>query len=185
MRPIALLLTLLLAGSAQANPAADYWQALTSLCGQAFAGQLVDAPADDDFAGKSLVMHVRDCSENRIRIPFVVGGDLSRTWVLTRNGDRITLKHDHRHADGSHDDITMYGGTSTTAGRAGEQFFPADEETREIIEPAFANVWTMKVEAGEVFTYGLWRLGTPRVFRVDFDLSQPVKPPPAPWGWED
>ncbi|MEQ8801364.1 MAG: hypothetical protein RLP45_04945 [Haliea sp.] len=43
----------------------------------------------------------------------------------------------------------------------------------------------MRVTPGEVFTYGLWRLGTPRVFRVDFDLSTPVEPPPAPWGWKD
>ena len=185
MRPIALLLTLLLAGSVHGTPAEDYWQALTALCGKAFAGELVDAPADDEFAGKSLVIHVRECSDTRIRIPFVVGDDLSRTWVLTRDGDRITLKHDHRHADGSPDAITMYGGTSTNAGRAGEQLFPADEETREVIEPAFANVWTMRVAPGEVFTYGLWRLGTPRAFQVDFDLSQSVALPPAPWGWED
>ncbi|MEQ8801363.1 MAG: hypothetical protein RLP45_04940 [Haliea sp.] len=124
MRPIAIMLTLLLAGSAQASPTADYWLALTTLCGKAFAGQLIDAPADDEFAGKSLVMHVRDCSDTRIRIPFVVGDDLSRTWVLTRSGDRITLKHDHRQADGSPDDITLYGGTSSNAGRAGEQLFP-------------------------------------------------------------
>ena len=29
-------------------------------------------------------MHVRDCSERELRIPFHVGDDRSRTWVVTR-----------------------------------------------------------------------------------------------------
>jgi hypothetical protein len=59
------------------------------------------------------------------------------------------------------------------------------KQTREVIEAAFSNVWVMRVHPGEKFTYGLWRLGTPRIFQVDFDLSETVEPPPAPWGWED
>ncbi len=79
----------------------------------------------------------------------------------------------------------MYGGTTTNTGTSRAQYFPADQHTREMIEPAFSNVWTVRIEPGESFTYGLWRLGTPRVFRVDFDLGEPVEPPPAPWGWEE
>jgi hypothetical protein len=130
-------------------------------------------------------MHVRECSDDRIRIPFIVGEDRSRTWILKRHGDRLQLEHDHRHADGSPDAVTLYGGTSTNAGRAGEQYFPADEATRRMIEAAFSNVWTIQVDAGRTLTYGLRRLGTERVFRIDFDLAMPVDPPPAPWGWED
>ena len=48
-------------------------------------------------------MHVRSCEENRIRIPFFVGDDKSRTWVLTFDSDQIQLKHNHRHEDGSVD----------------------------------------------------------------------------------
>ena len=59
------------------------------------------------FVGKALVMHVRDCRAERIRIPFMVGDNRSRTWVLTRQGDRIELKHDHRHEDGSADTVTQ------------------------------------------------------------------------------
>lgn len=171
---------------AQAGPVDEFWSGLEGLCGQAFEGRLVEAPeGEDGFVGQRLVMHVRECSDTVIRIPFVVGEDRSRTWVLTRKSDRIELKHDHRHEDGSHDEVTMYGGTTTNTGSAGAQYFPADQATRELIEPAFSNVWTMGIEPGETFTYGLWRLGTPRVFRIDFDLSEAVAPPPAPWGWED
>lgn len=186
MRSIVCLGALLLFTSASAKPVDDFWASLQALCGQAFEGELIEAPAgENDFAGKRLLMHVRECSEEKIRIPFMVGDDRSRTWVLTRLGDYIELKHDHRHADGSDEDVTMYGGTTTNTGMTGVQYFPADQETREIIEPAFSNVWTMRIEPDETFTYGLWRLGTPRVFQVDFDLSNPVDAPPAPWGWED
>ncbi|HSH27611.1 MAG TPA: hypothetical protein VK972_07600, partial [Wenzhouxiangella sp.] len=177
---------LLITTPAWALPVDEFWASLRALCGQAFEGQVIKEPeGEEGFAGQRLVMHVRECGDERIRIPFMVGNDRSRTWVLTRKGDRIELKHDHRHADGSDEEVTMYGGTSTNTGTPDAQYFPADQATRELIEPAFSNVWTMRIEPDATFTYGLWRLGTPRVFQVDFDLSEPVDPPPAPWGWED
>lgn len=187
MQRIVFALAALVATSvASATPADEFWSALGELCGQAYEGAVIEEPeGEEGFSGQRLLMHVRECGDEVIRIPFMVGEDRSRTWVLTRKGDRIELKHDHRHEDGSHDEVTMYGGTSSNAGRAEEQYFPADEETRQTIEAAFSNVWVMRVVSGEKFTYGLWRLGTPRVFRIDFDLSEPVEPPPAPWGWED
>lgn len=186
MRKCFILSALFMASAALASPADQFWNDLGALCGKAFEGQLVQEPSgDDSFAGQRLVMHVRQCSENQIRIPFVVGEDLSRTWVLTRKGDRIELKHDHRHADGSPEEVTMYGGTTANAGRATGQYFPADEETRQVIEYAFSNVWSMLLEPGQAFTYGVQRLGTDRVFEVEFDLGTEVAAPPAPWGWED
>jgi hypothetical protein len=180
------LAALAMAGTAAANPLDSYWENLQALCGKAFEGQLITHPEGElGFVGQRLVMHVRDCGPGRIRIPFMVGDDRSRTWVLTRMADRIELKHDHRHEDGTPEDSTMYGGTSTNLGRANEQYFPADEQTRQVIEAAFSNVWVMRVYPGEKFTYGLWRLGTPRVFQVDFDLAREIEPPEAPWGWQD
>ncbi|MEE4304068.1 MAG: hypothetical protein V2J19_07915 [Wenzhouxiangella sp.] len=186
MRILVCVFSMLVFSSASAEPVEAFWAELQALCGRAFEGELVAAPpGEDGFSGQRLIMHVRECSDQRIRIPFTVGEDRSRTWVLSRTGDRIELKHDHRHRDGSADAVTMYGGTTTNTGTSRAQYFPADQHTREMIEPAFSNVWTVRIEPGESFTYGLWRLGTPRVFRVDFDLGEPVEPPPAPWGWEE
>jgi hypothetical protein len=186
MRIPVLVIGLALGATAYANPVDDYWAHLSSLCGKAFAGTLIQHPeGETGFVDQALRMHVRDCSAERIRIPFVVGDDLSRTWVLTRRGDRIELKHDHRHADGTPEESTLYGGTSTNRGRANEQYFPAGEQTRQVIEAAFSNVWVMRVYPGEKFVYGLWRLGTPRVFQIDFDLTREIEAPPAPWGWQD
>lgn len=137
-------------------------------------------------------MHVRSCEKNRIRIPFFVGDDRSRTWVLTRKKDRLTLKHDHRHEDGKPDKVTMYGGTSINAGEAIRQFFPADEQTTKVVDPptgdapsAAANVWWIELVSGEHYSYNLRRLGRDRLFTVKVDLKNEVAAPRAPWGWKD
>ena len=160
-----------------------FWSALQTLCGRAYEGRVVEAPAGDTtFAGKSLVMHVRECSPDSIRIPFVVGDNRSRTWVLRWTAGELRLKHDHRHDDGHPDSITWYGGDARAPGMAQRQEFPADSFTAALIPRARTNVWTIEIEAGRRFTYALRREGTDRRFRIDFDLTRPVPPPPPPWG---
>jgi hypothetical protein len=160
-----------------------FWANLQALCGRAFAGELQEAPpGDTTFLGKEMVMHVRRCSDDQILIPFHVGDDRSRTWVLTRTAAGLRLKHDHRHRDGSEDDVTQYGGDTAAAGTAQRQEFPADEFTASLIPAARTNVWTVEVIPGEAFVYALRREGTDRRFRMRFDLTRPVAAPPAPWG---
>src|SRR5690606_13867008 len=149
-------------------PADDFMSALASRCGQAFAGRIVvDAPASpgpDAFAGKALVMHVRGCDDpaRELRVPFHVGDDHSRTWVLTRTAEGLRLKHDHRHADGSKDVLTMYGGDTTARGSAVRQEFPVDAESVALFEregsgASVTNTWAMEMEPGKRFLYELAR----------------------------
>jgi hypothetical protein len=145
-------------------------------------------PADSSFAGQRLVMHVRQCSPGAIRIPFHVGNDRSRTWVITRTPAGLRLKHDHRHQDGSSDALTMYGGDSRGAGTAVRQEFPADAESIDLFTAqgrsvSNTNIWAVEV-GDRTFAYELRRPPFPggRYFRVEFDLSKPVDPPPPPWG---
>src|SRR3546814_12097458 len=76
-------------------------------------------------------MHVRGCDApaRELRVPFHVGDDHSRTWVITRTADGLRLKHDHRHADGSEDVLTMYSGDTDAPGSAVRQEFPVDAES--------------------------------------------------------
>jgi hypothetical protein len=173
--------------SKKPTSSALFWADLQKLCGKAFAGSVAAAPADDTtFKDKALVMHVRSCQKNRIRIPFFVGEDRSRTWVLTRMPDgRILLKHDHRHEDGKPDAVTMYGGYTSNTGAPTRQFFPADEQTVKVIPAAAGNVWWIDLVAGDFFGYNLRRMGTERHFSIKFDLKNEIKAPPAPWGWKD
>ncbi len=163
-----------------------FWQALQSLCGKAFEGTVAAAPANDTaFRNKTLLMHVRACGENKISIPFMVGENRSRTWVLTRGEKQLVLKHDHRHEDGSDDSITMYGGATSNSGSATMQYFPADQQTVDMLPAAGGNVWWIELEPGKHFTYNLRRMGSDRIFSIRFDISKPVAAPPAPWGWRD
>ncbi len=203
---LALVLASLFAACAPRDPGADageraaptdaFWTSIAELCGQAYEGSVAESePPDPGFEGQRLVMHVRECGEEEIRIPFHVGADRSRTWVLTRTGDvadtvgtegtqgALRLKHDHRHEDGTPDEITDYGGDTRDAGTAMRQEFHADELTASLVPEAATNVWTLEVDrdAG-TFTYALRREGTERRFRAVFDLTRPVEPPPPPWG---
>jgi hypothetical protein len=155
---------------------------LASHCGRAYEGQVIAAPENDDFRGKKLVMHVLSCEGDVINVPFNVGDDRSRTWVFTFMDDRILLKHDHRHEDGTIDEITMYGGMTTNSGHESIQVFPADEETRLLIPEASTNVWWVTL-TDSVFTYNLRRLSTERWFSISFDLTKPVEIPQPSWGW--
>lgn len=177
--------------SPSAELADTFMAAIAANCGKAFTGRVVTTdPADKDFAGKPLVMHVRNCNPGEIRIPFHVGDDRSRTWVLTRTAAGIRLKHDHRHEDGTSDVLTMYGGDTANPGSATRQEFPVDAEsvamfTKEGRQVSNTNVWAMEVH-GDRFAYELRRPPIPggRFFRVEFDLTRPVPAPPPPWGSE-
>jgi hypothetical protein len=169
-------------------PAARFLEAVAAMCGNAYAGRIAanePAAPNDPFEGQALVMHVRSCEPDRVLVPFHVGEDRSRTWVLTLHGDRLRLKHDHRHQDGTEDELTQYGGDSTTPGTANRQEFPVDQFsidlfTRTNRTVSNTNTWAMEVHPGRMFAYELSRPG--RKFRVEFDLTKTVPTPPAPWG---
>lgn len=163
-----------------------FWTQLQAHCGKAYEGEIIAGAVEGDgFAGEKLVMHVRSCNPNDIRIPFFVGDNKSRTWVLHLNDDKIiSLKHDHRNPDGSEEDLTQYGGTSSNVGLANLQMFPADAHTSSILPAASTNVWWFTIDETS-FTYNLRRIGSDRLFSVSFDLSKTIETPDAPWGTID
>jgi hypothetical protein len=166
-----------------AAPQAAFWANIAALCGTAYRGRMTEGgPGDADLANSELVMHVRGCSADTLRIPFHVGANRSRTWILTRTDGGLRLKHDHRHEDGSEDSITQYGGDTRDAGSAQRQEFYADSLTASLIPAARTNVWTIELVPDSMYAYALRREGTDRRVRVEFDLRQPVDTPPPPWG---
>lgn len=173
---------------AATSPAAQFLGGVSALCGKAFAGRITanePKAANDPFEGRPLVVHVRTCEPGRVLIPFHVGDDRSRTFVLTLSGDRLRLKHDHRHQDGTEDVLTQYGGDTIAAGTPSRQEFPVDDFskalfTREKRDVSNTNTWAMEVHPGRMFAYELSRPG--RMFRVEFDLTTVVPTPPPAWG---
>jgi len=181
------------------TPADEFMIRLAEHCGQAFAGRIIaNEPATDEpdaFEGQDLVMHVRGCDDptRELQVPFHVGDNHSRTWLLTRTDDGLRLKHDHRLEDGSDDPVTMYGGDTVDEGTPQRQEFPVDQESidlfeREGLDVSTTNVWAMEIEPGQRFLYELARPEggqnpEGRLFQVEFDLTEPVEPPPTPWGY--
>ncbi len=169
--------------AAALEPREAFWTTLTGLCGKAYGGRVADSqPPDTVMSRAVLVMHVRECSADTIRIPFHVGENRSRTWVLTRTANGLRLKHDHRHEDGTADSVTFYGGDTRDAGTPERQEFYADSLTASLIPAARANVWTLELHSGHMVVYALRREGATRRFRAEFDLTSTVPEPPAPWG---
>ena len=183
----------------EASPQDVFFEHISMLCNKAYAGKLVSSDeADADFVDKPMIMHVSKCEQNKVEIPFHVAEEgkdwnRSRTWFLTRTAEGIRLKHRHRHEDGSLDDVTNYGGDTTDEGTANRQEFPVDAESIESFKvneltASVENVWAVEIsspgQSDAKFAYELRRPEGPneRFFRVEFDLSQPVTAPPAPWG---
>ena len=156
---------------------AEFFKSLKALCGQSYIGDTV-FPDDPDhaFANKALIMKVKHCDKNEVRIPFQVGEDKSRTWVISLTEQGLLLKHDHRHKDGTPDKITMYGGYSDKKGSPLIQSFPADKHTSNLLPEASTNVWTLEIKPESLeFVYSLTRHGEPR-YKAEFSISPPLKP---------
>lgn len=166
----------------------NFFDLISRHCGKAFKGNVaIDTANSKFFKDKSLVMHVRKCSPHELQIPFHVGDDASRTWIITKTGSGLSLKHDHRHKDGSYDKQTMYGGHTQDGGWDNVQSFPADQYTKDLftqqgIPQSNENIWQVFVYP-ESFSYRLIRQG--REFKVDFDLTNPIDHPSTPWGYAE
>ncbi len=155
----------------------EFWENLAHFCGQAFAGEATNMREGDTrrhelYADREFVAHFRQCFDDELRIAGHIDDDRSRTWLVTRVDGGLDLRHDHRREDGSDDDQTMYGASTSDAGSALRQEFTRN-----------GGFWMFELVPGERFSYGNHD-GDEWLVRFDFDLNRPVAPPPAPWGYE-
>jgi hypothetical protein len=162
-----------------------FWARLLEHCGQAYPGEVSDATPyyREGVIGRQAVMHVMECSEDRIHIPFHLDDNASRNWILTRVGGTLRLKHDHRNPDGTEEEISQYGGDAPVPGLATRQIFPADAHTTRILPERHDNFWFFDFVDDQTLQYGVHWPTAGHSVRFSFDLSTPVAPPPAPWGY--
>jgi hypothetical protein len=163
------------------NPQLAFFNSLSSLCGQRFEGAMTfPTEGQDSFAGKLLVAKIESCTETEIRVPFAVGEDRSRTWIVSKTERGLQLKHDHRHEDGTPDEVNMYGGLATDKGSKLSQSFAADAHTAEVIPAASTNVWNLTLSSdGTSMTYHLTRHDAPRFTAKLFSTASRVTTPAA------
>ncbi len=162
-----------------ADPQDAFLARLNALCGQRFEGRVVTTDAADaDFASNRLVMHVRDCALNEVGIPFAVGEDRSRRWIVTRTDEGLWLRHDHRDPEGVIHGYHMYGGDTAGPGTASRQEFPVNQASIDQFvaggaQVSTTNVWAIEVHPDRMFAYEL-RRPSGRFLRVEFDLTRPL-----------
>lgn len=152
-----------------------FFERLASLCGESFQGtQIYRSPHGQSWEAQEMVIQVEECREDHIHIPFRVGEDTSRTWIFLIEEGKLRFQHDHRHADGTPEEASLYGGFANESGTAFVQYFPADDYTAEVIPGGEGNVWTLAFDQDmTTLSYILQRNGELRL-RVDFDLSNPL-----------
>jgi hypothetical protein len=182
--PAAVVAALLLAAcappapgpTAAASPQDAFWRNLQALCESAAEGRLLRAPDAQISPDSRLVVHFRECGDEELRFPLHVDENRSRTWVFIRHADRLELRHDHRHADGTEEANTWYGAETQAPGTAERQEFVSDRD-------GILVGWRVEIDPGRRYTYGTIRDGAWR-HHLEFDLARPVTAPPPPWGYE-
>lgn len=153
----------------------DFVANLASLCGKSFSGeQMYRSHHGESWAGRSMIMHVTVCNDDKVHIPFHVDDDHSRTWMFIAEDGKLRFRHQHLHEDGTHEEGSMYGGYADEKGTALVQYFPADAYTGTVIEGGGGNLWTVAMDKDLTwFSYRLDRDGEKR-FEILFDLTKPL-----------
>lgn len=163
-----------------------FWARLQTHCGHAYAGSVSDVTDyyRAGLEGRALVVHVRQCTPERMHIALHENQDRSRNWILTRTAGTIRLKHDHRHEDGTEDTVSQYGGDAPVPGLPTRQIFRADAHTATILPLRSDNFWFLDFIDASTLEYGVhWPMMGHSV-RLAFDVSKPIAAPPPPWGYE-
>ena len=155
----------------------EFFANLFSLCGETFIGESTfpDEP-DHVLVDTELKATISTCTEEIIEIDLVRGGDTwHTTWILEKRDEGLHLYHDHigdnEYEEGEEPD-TGYGGYANDEGSGTIQYFPADDETAEMLPEAETNVWMMELDMeNQTLVYDLQRHDEPR-FRAELEMIE-------------
>jgi len=161
-----------------------FWDNLREHCGNAYEGELADAtPYYQTFDADQIRIHFRNCTDDLTHISLHIDDNHSRNLLLTKEGGTLLLKHDHRHPDGTEEEITQYGGFAPKPGLETRQIFWADEHTAEILPERSDNFWFIDIMDDTTLAYGVHWPTHGNSIRMEFDISEPVEALPVPWGY--
>lgn len=155
----------------------EFFANLFSLCGETFIGESTfpDEP-DHVLVDTELKATISTCTEEIIEIDLVRGGDTwHTTWILEKRDEGLHLYHDHigdnEYEEGEEPD-TGYGGYANDEGSATTQYFPADDQTADMLPEAETNVWMLELDMErQILIYDLQRNSEPR-FRAELEMIE-------------
>lgn len=152
----------------------QFFQALSSLCGESYSGEVAFPEEPPEGFTDPLVAHFTGCDDDKVHILFHVGENTSRTWMFEVKEEGLHFKHDHRHSDGTPERMTDYGGWADERGDEFGQYFPADEHTISLRDNLRSHIWKMEVSDDmSILSYSLY-LYENLYFRADFYLTTTI-----------
>jgi hypothetical protein len=161
-----------------------FWANIRQHCGNAYDGRLADAtPHYQGFSAERITIHFRNCPDTLTHISLHLDDNHSRNLIITNMRGALRLKHDHRNSDGTEEEITQYGGDAPKPGLETRQIFMADNHTAHILPERADNFWFLDLMDENTLAYGVHWPKHGHSIRMEFDLLNPVDPPPAPWGY--
>ena len=160
-----------------------FFDSIRAHCGNAFSGSVEDSSNSTAYNGRKFVLHIRDCSDSQIKMPLHIDDNSSRILVLSKTDGGIQLQHDHRHADGSSEALTLYGGDSSADSTDKVTHFPESAESIAITKAhaptrTYPSVWSIILGADDI-TYQVVRPG--RTIKSKFKFADQVDHPPMAW----
>jgi hypothetical protein len=154
----------------------EFYNHFKRLEGKKFAGkETYISDTANSWSKLELEMYIREFTDTVIYVPFRVGNNTSRTWmIILEEGSILRFRHDHRHEDGTPEDLNLYGGYATKDGTQFKQVFPADDFTCQMLERICDNEWTAEFSKDlSKFYYSLRKKGK-LIITVEFDLTTPI-----------
>jgi len=156
------------------NPQHAFFDALSERCGEEYPGRAIIAPETDlTFRPAYLAMQIASCTDSQIRIPFIVDGDASRTWVLTLDDDGLLFTHEHLLDGDTLSSNSGWGGRAPAgSGTALFQHFPDHRWAPDRVPEENRSHWRMRIDPDHgQFVYYLDR-GTVPAYRLVFHMGQ-------------
>jgi len=150
-----------------------FFDALAERCGDEYPGRAIIAPASDDvFHPAYLGMRIDECTDDALRIAFLVDGDESRTWVIERSEEGLLFTHEHQREDGTLYENSGWGGWANDQGTALFQHFPDHRWDADRMPEDRRSHWRLRLDPDNgQFVYYLDR-GVVPAYRLVFHMGQ-------------
>ena len=149
-----------------------FYQNLRKASGRKLTGTIIyPAGQEAPFQGLPIWLEVNTKNKNEIQLPVYTGHKVYRTLVLGQDEDGYWLKHENRKADGTHAEISLYGGHTDEISSPFMLYFTPDVYTRRLLGTDRRN-WSLALSSdGSILSYIAEDDGR-LMMQIDFDIKE-------------
>ena len=150
-----------------------FYQNLIKASGKKLAGTII-YPAGEEapFKGSAIWLEVNPNSKKEIRLPIHTGEKVYRTLILEQDEAGYSLKHENKKTDGTHAEISLYGGHTAEVSSPFMLYFEPDVFTRHLLGTDKRN-WSLALSSdGSILSYIAEDDGR-LMMQIDFDIKEP------------